>query len=74
MARFQITSAVEAHPLGVPLFSITLLSIPLTLFASLRALPVAPILQGPSAARAALVLSAAAAITWVARLLAAFTA
>ncbi|MGD8861572.1 MAG: DUF2752 domain-containing protein [Myxococcales bacterium] len=68
MARLELTSAVAAHPLGVPLFLLTALGAVFSLAACLRGVPALQMLQHPAVSRGALLLSAAALLSWLARL------
>jgi hypothetical protein len=68
MARLELTSAVAAHPLGVPLFLLTLLGAAFSFVACLRGMPALPALEHRAVSRGALLLSLAALLTWLARL------
>ena len=67
LARLEITSAVHAHPLGLPLFVCTALALPLSLLAAARAYPIEDTLArlrlGPLAAMMAI----SALLSWIAR-------
>jgi hypothetical protein len=68
MARLELTSAVAAHPLGVPLYLLTLFGAGFSLTACVRGMPATPTLERLGVYRGALLLSIAALVTWLARL------
>jgi hypothetical protein len=68
LAHLDVQSSLRAHPLGLPLFAITLLTLPLSLWAWLKRLPLAVVIDRLEADRWALWLVAALLGTWCARL------
>ncbi|MDD9935105.1 MAG: DUF2752 domain-containing protein [Myxococcales bacterium] len=69
MARLQITSAASAHPLGIPLFMLTCVAIPFAIVACVRGVPVVTTIERMRVSQGLLLLSAAALVAWLARLL-----
>jgi hypothetical protein len=69
MARLQLTSAVRSHPLGLPLFLLDVALVPLSLLACIRAWPINRTLQRLRAGGVAVIISVAALLAWVARLI-----
>ena len=69
MARLQITSAAIAHPLGVPLFLLTCAAVPVSFYACVRAAPVVQTIERLRVPQGILLLSAAALLAWVVRVL-----
>jgi hypothetical protein len=67
MARLQITSALHANVLGLPLFVITALAVPYSVYACARALPILPTLELLRVSRVAAIICVAALIAWIAR-------
>ena len=67
MARLEITSAVRAHVLGVPLFAITLLAVPYAAFACARALPLGDAIEVLRLRQLAVMMSFAVLLCWIAR-------
>lgn len=74
MARLEITSAVHAHPLGLPLFLCTLFALPRCLLASLRAEAFADTLMRLRAGPLAAMMALSALLSWVARIAGIFLA
>lgn len=74
MARMQITSAVAAHPLGVPLFMLTWLAIPATFFACVRGAPFVTTIERLPVAAGLMLLAVAALLVWFARVVSIFVA
>jgi hypothetical protein len=69
LARLQFDAAIAANPLGLPLFLLTILAVPLCVFGALRAVPVSYALKRLQAERAVYVLALAAGLSWVSRVL-----
>jgi Protein of unknown function (DUF2752) len=69
MARLQITSAVRSHPLGLPLFLLDVAVVPLSLLGCVRAWPINHALQRLRVGSVAVIISVAALLAWVARLI-----
>jgi hypothetical protein len=68
MARLELTSAVHAHPLGVLLFMCTLLTLPRSVVACLRAESIEDVLQRLRVGPLAAMMAVAAFVTWIARI------
>ncbi|MFI5309247.1 MAG: DUF2752 domain-containing protein [Polyangiales bacterium] len=69
MARLQITSAVRSHPLGLPLFALDVTAVPLSLLGFARAWPINHALRRLRVGSVAVIISVAALLAWVARLI-----
>lgn len=67
MARLEITSAMRANVLGLPLFVLTALAVPSSAYACARALPVIPTIELLRVSRVAAIIGVAALIAWIAR-------
>jgi hypothetical protein len=67
MARLQITSALHAHVLGPALFALTVLALPLCLFAFARALPIARAIDLLRLSRLVAIIGVAVALCWAGR-------
>ena len=74
MARGQITSALHANALGVPLFALTALAVPGCLIACARALPIVATLELLRLSRLLAIICIAALLGWVVRIAAIFFA
>ena len=70
LARLELTSAVRAHPLGVPLFICTVLLLPLSLVCCVRAQPVADTLTRLRLGPLAAMMAVSALLSWIARIVA----
>lgn len=70
LARFELLAALRAHPVGLPLYLLTLFTLPAALRFALRAEPLRAPWGGLSAERWAVALLVALLVTWCARLLA----
>jgi hypothetical protein len=70
MARLQITSSIAAHPLGVPLFTLTTVAIGVAVCGSLRAWSLEGTLSRLRIPRVAVIIAISAALSWIARLVA----
>ena len=70
MARLQITSSIAAHPLGLPLFTLTTLAIGVALCGSVRAWSLEAVLARLRITRVAVIIAISAALSWLARLVA----
>ena len=68
MARWQITSAIAAHPLGAPLFALTWFALDVALCGSARAWPLGSTLQRLRISWLAVIIAVSAAACWLARL------
>ena len=68
MARLQITPALHANVLGVPLCVLTAASLPLCSFACARALPILPTIELLRLSRVAAIIGVAALLGWIARI------
>ncbi len=68
LARFELARSLRAHPLGFPLFALTVLAVPIALRTALRGQPLALVRAGAPRWAALLVLTLLA--TWLARLVA----
>jgi len=68
LARFELLASVRTHPLGLPLFALTLVSLPLALRNLMRAESPASALVRMRAERWALLLGVALLVTWCTRL------
>jgi hypothetical protein len=68
MARFEITSALRANVLGLPLFAITVSAVPCSAYACARALPIGPTLELLRVSRLAAIIGVSALIAWIARI------
>lgn len=67
MARAQLALALRAHALGAPLFLLLLGSVPLSVWAGARGLPMAETLARVRAARIAVWFACIALLHWLAR-------
>jgi hypothetical protein len=70
MARLELTSAVHAHLLGAPLFALTMISVPMSFWACLRAWPIVDTMMRLRAGKLAASVAVAALLCWVARIVA----
>jgi hypothetical protein len=68
MARLQITEAFRAHAIGVLLFALTALAVPLALTACLRGWPIAETMGRLAVGRAALWMLGLLIVAWIVRL------
>lgn len=68
MARGSLTSAVMSHPLGAPLFALTVFAVPACAAACLRATPIVGAIDRFHLQRWALSLVGIVALVWLARL------
>jgi Protein of unknown function (DUF2752) len=68
MARLQITSSIAAHPLGLPLFTLTSIAIGVAVCGSLRAWPLESTFSRLRITRVAVIIAISAALSWLARL------
>jgi hypothetical protein len=73
MARFEITPALRANVLGLPLFAITLFAVPGSAYACARALPIGATLELLRVSRLAAIIGVSALIAWIARIAAMLT-
>jgi hypothetical protein len=69
LARLETSSAISAHVLGVPLFLVTLTTVPLSLLGASRGWSLSRSLGRAADLRLVLGLTIALGITWIARLL-----
>jgi hypothetical protein len=67
MARLEITSALHANVLGLPLFLLTALALPSSAYACARALPIVATIELLRVSRLAAIICVAALIAWIAR-------
>jgi hypothetical protein len=67
MARLQITSALHANAIGVPLFALVLVSLPCSLIACACALPIAPTIQWLRVSPLLAIICVSALLSWIAR-------
>jgi hypothetical protein len=67
MARLEITSAVHAHVLSVPLFSATVIALPYASLACVRALPLAKAIEVLRLRQLAVMMAFAVLLCWIAR-------
>jgi hypothetical protein len=67
MARLEITLAANAHPLGVPLFALTVLAVPVAVWACACACPIADTSKRLRAGPLAAMIVVAALLSWIAR-------
>jgi len=72
MARFEITSALRANVLGLPLFLLTALAVPSSAYACARALPIGATIELLRVSRLAAIICVAALLAWIARVAAMF--
>jgi uncharacterized protein DUF2752 len=70
MARLELTLAVRAHPLGVPLFMCTALAVPLSSALCVRAISVRSAIERLRPAPLLAMMAVSALLAWIARLLA----
>lgn len=68
MARLQPMAALRAHMLGVPLFALTVLAVPLSVCACACGWPAIAVLERLRVGRLAVIIAVAALLHWIARL------
>jgi hypothetical protein len=68
MARLQITSSFAAHPLGVPLFTLTVIASAIAVCGAIRAWPLDSTLSRLRIHGLAVIIAISAALSWLARL------
>jgi hypothetical protein len=68
MARLQVPHAVQANPVGVPLFLCACVAIPLCAIACVRAWTLEGVLKGLRLGRVAAIIGLTALLSWLARI------